>query len=48
MIAGDVDEFHIGYYRDDPFYMPVFVASMSSLEQGRIKPMGENIFAGVW
>ncbi|KAK8394144.1 hypothetical protein O3P69_006381 [Scylla paramamosain] len=47
VIAGDKDEFHIGYYRDDPFHMPCFVASMSSVKQGQIKPLGENIFAGV-
>ncbi|KAK3860530.1 hypothetical protein Pcinc_033426 [Petrolisthes cinctipes] len=47
VIAGDRNEYHIGYYRDDPFQMPCFVASMSSLEPGIIKPLGENIFAGV-
>ncbi|KAG0715762.1 Histone PARylation factor 1 [Chionoecetes opilio] len=47
VIAGDEDEFHIGYYRDDPFHMPVFVASMSSVKQGQLKPLGENIFAGL-
>lgn len=47
VIAGDKDEFHIGYYRDEPFVLPEFVASMSSDNQGLIKPLGENIFAGV-
>ncbi|KAK4299087.1 hypothetical protein Pmani_028614 [Petrolisthes manimaculis] len=47
VIAGDRDEYHIGYFRDDPFQMPNFVASMSSAKAGNIKPLGENIFAGV-
>lgn len=47
VIAGDENEYHIGYYRDDPFHMPDFVASMSSVKPGNIKPLGENIFAGV-
>ncbi|XP_045125839.1 histone PARylation factor 1-like isoform X4 [Portunus trituberculatus] len=47
VIAGDKDEFHIGYYRDDPFHLPCFVASMSTVKQGQIIPLGENIFAGV-
>nr|XP_053650742.1 histone PARylation factor 1-like [Cherax quadricarinatus] len=48
VIAGDENEYHIGYYRDDPFSLPGFVASMSSIKPGNIKPLGENIFAGVW
>ncbi|KAK8728011.1 hypothetical protein OTU49_009336 [Cherax quadricarinatus] len=47
VIAGDENEYHIGYYRDDPFSLPGFVASMSSIKPGNIKPLGENIFAGV-
>lgn len=48
VIAGDKNEYHIGYFRDDPFQMPNFVASMSSVKPGNIKPLGENIFAGIW
>ncbi|XP_069182099.1 histone PARylation factor 1-like isoform X3 [Procambarus clarkii] len=47
VVAGDENEYHIGYYRDDPFALPSFVASMSSIKPGNIKPLGENIFAGV-
>ncbi|XP_050693673.1 histone PARylation factor 1-like [Eriocheir sinensis] len=47
VIAGDENEYHIGYYRDDPYTMPDFVASMSSVKIGHIKALGGNIFAGV-
>lgn len=48
VIAGDEKEYHIGYFRDDPFLLPSFVASMSSVRPGTIIPIGENIFAGIW
>ncbi|XP_068203068.1 histone PARylation factor 1 [Palaemon carinicauda] len=47
VIAGNEREFHIGYYRDDPFLLPNFVASMSDVKPGVLNPLGENIFAGV-
>ncbi|KAK7082687.1 hypothetical protein SK128_004583 [Halocaridina rubra] len=47
VIAGSENEYHIGYYRDDPFLLPNFVASMSSAKPGTLTPHGENIFAGV-
>ncbi|XP_064086036.1 histone PARylation factor 1-like [Macrobrachium nipponense] len=47
VIAGSDNEFHIGYYRDDPFLLPNFVASMSNVKPGVVTPLGENIFAGV-
>lgn len=47
VIAGDEKEYHIGYFRDDPFLLPCFVASMTSVRPGIVIPIGENIFAGV-
>lgn len=47
VIAGSENDYHIGYYRDDPLFLPNFVASMSSVKPGIVTPLGENIFAGV-
>ncbi|XP_042206072.1 histone PARylation factor 1-like [Homarus americanus] len=47
VIAGDEKEYHIGYYRDDPFELPGFVGSMSSKNQGVIKALGGNIFGAL-
>ncbi|KAF5302231.1 hypothetical protein FQA39_LY10270 [Lamprigera yunnana] len=41
-------EFHIGYFRDDPSELPVFLAGNNSKENGEFACMGENIFAAVW
>ncbi|XP_047470604.1 histone PARylation factor 1-like isoform X2 [Penaeus chinensis] len=48
VLASRENEYHIGYYRDDCFQFPVFVASMSSLQPGRICPMAQNIFGAVY
>lgn len=43
----DQTQFHLGYYRDDPLELPVFVASTSAKESCLIKPCGENLFAAI-
>ncbi|XP_042859355.1 histone PARylation factor 1-like [Penaeus japonicus] len=48
VLAGRENEYHIGYYRDDCFQFPVFVASMSSANPGKIIPMAQNIFGAVY
>nr|KAG5698518.1 hypothetical protein BaRGS_023221 [Batillaria attramentaria] len=48
VIKGDDEkQFHIGYFRDDPDEMPVFVAANSAKENGIITPRGDNLFAAV-
>ncbi|GFN76618.1 histone parylation factor 1 [Plakobranchus ocellatus] len=51
LIADDDSKFHIGYFRDDPSEMPVFLASNSpgptSSSKGKIFQYGDNIFAAV-
>lgn len=47
------DNFHIGYYRDDPKDVPVFVASyggQSTTERNNYKftLMGDNLFAAIY
>lgn len=44
--------FHLGYYRDDPKEMPVFVASnilnsKNPEKNGELKVTGQNIFAAL-
>ena len=48
MIASKETDFHIGYFRDDPKEMPVFVASNDPAEGCAISPLGENIFGAVY
>ncbi|XP_077984873.1 histone PARylation factor 1-like [Glandiceps talaboti] len=43
----DTSQHHLGYYRDDPNEMPVFVAANSAAVGCTIKPQGENLFAAV-
>ncbi|GAB6020273.1 hypothetical protein CHUAL_002991 [Chamberlinius hualienensis] len=38
---------HIGYFRDDPSEMPVFMAVNEAKKNGQITPIGDNIFAAV-
>jgi len=46
-MGDDKTLFHMGYYRDDPKELPVFVASNSATVDGVIKPRADNIFAAV-
>lgn len=39
---------HIGYFRDNPKEKPVFVASNTVKEGGKIVPLAENIFGAVY
>lgn len=44
--------FHLGYYRDDPKEMPVFVASnilnaKNPEKNGELKVAGQNLFAAL-
>ncbi|ROT64435.1 hypothetical protein C7M84_017618 [Penaeus vannamei] len=48
VLASPENEYHIGYYRDDCFQFPVFVASMSSVKPGKISPMAQNVFGAVY
>ncbi|XP_066998763.2 histone PARylation factor 1 [Anabrus simplex] len=43
----DKTQFHMGYFRDDPKELPVFVASNAAAENCKIHPMGGNIFSAV-
>ncbi|ELT89494.1 hypothetical protein CAPTEDRAFT_108777 [Capitella teleta] len=45
--GNDDTQFHMGYFRDDPKEMPVFVASNEAKVNCNIVPRGENIFAAV-
>ncbi|XP_048778072.2 histone PARylation factor 1-like [Ostrea edulis] len=48
VVKGDDNKlFHIGYFRDDPSEMPVFVAVNEASESCKIVPKGENIFGAV-
>lgn len=42
------DLFHIGYFRDAPDEVPVFVASNCAAEGPKITPLAENIFGAVY
>ena len=55
----DSSTFHIGYFRDDPKEMPVFVASAGGIKKeetfsqgfsshAKINPMGGNLFGAVY
>ncbi|RXG70274.1 Histone PARylation factor 1 [Armadillidium vulgare] len=44
IIVGKKDEYHIGYFRDDPLEEPIFLASMSS-KSGTIQPLKEDLFS---
>ncbi|MCL4134379.1 UNVERIFIED_CONTAM: hypothetical protein GTU68_023123 [Idotea baltica] len=48
VLVADENEFHIGYFRDDPAEDPVFLASMSSLKPGIIQPLKEDLFSTVF
>jgi len=48
VIASKENDFHIGYFRDDPKEMPVFVAANDPAEGCAITPLGENIFGAVY
>lgn len=41
------DLFHIGYYRDDPKELPVFVGYNYASKNPTITPIGENLFAAL-
>lgn len=43
----DQKQFHVGYYRDDPKSMPVFLASNCAAKDGVFLPVAENIFGAV-
>lgn len=45
--ADDKHGYHIGYFRDSPKELPVFLASNCAEVDGVIKLMGDNIFAAV-
>ncbi|KAB7498643.1 Histone PARylation factor 1 [Armadillidium nasatum] len=47
VIVGKKDEYHIGYFRDDPLEEPIFLASMSS-KSGTIQPLKEDLFSTVY
>ncbi|XP_046331894.2 histone PARylation factor 1-like [Haliotis rufescens] len=48
VIRGDDDtQFHIGYYRDDPKEMPVFLAANAAKTSFTLTPRGDNLFAAV-
>ncbi|XP_061165509.1 histone PARylation factor 1-like [Saccostrea echinata] len=48
VVKGDKDtQFHIGYFRDEPSEMPVFVAVNQAKDSCKITPKGENIFGAV-
>lgn len=40
-------KFHMGYWRDEPKEMPVFVASNNPSQSYKFKIEGENLFGGV-
>lgn len=43
----DHTQFHLGYYRDDPLELPVFVAANSAKEDCLIKTRGKNLFSAI-
>ncbi|KAJ8951758.1 hypothetical protein NQ318_012609 [Aromia moschata] len=43
----DKSGYHIGYFRDSPEELPVFLASNSANKNGVLQQMGANIFAAV-
>ncbi|XP_030766903.1 histone PARylation factor 1 [Sitophilus oryzae] len=45
--ADDKTGYHIGYFRDSPSELPVFLASNSANVDGILKVTGDNIFAAV-
>ncbi|XP_033127505.1 histone PARylation factor 1-like [Anneissia japonica] len=46
IVKGDDDsQLHLGYYRDEPKKVPVFVASNKAKVNHLITPQGENLFA---
>uniref|UniRef100_A0A2S2QRU7 UPF0609 protein n=1 Tax=Sipha flava TaxID=143950 RepID=A0A2S2QRU7_9HEMI len=47
IIASTDSEFHIGYYRDQPFDMPIFVASNDSGKNCIIQKLSNNIFYAI-
>ncbi|XP_064481203.1 histone PARylation factor 1-like isoform X2 [Ornithodoros turicata] len=48
VLQGDDDKlYHVGYFRDDPKEMPVFVASNSAQESCKISKVGGNLFTAV-
>ncbi|XP_041358264.1 histone PARylation factor 1-like isoform X2 [Gigantopelta aegis] len=48
VIRGDnKKQLHLGYFRDDPKELPVFVAANCAKDNGIITPRGENLFAAV-
>ncbi|KAL8593857.1 hypothetical protein ACOMHN_018069 [Nucella lapillus] len=48
VVKGDDEkQFHLGYFRDVPTEMPVFVAANSANDNGTITPRGDNLFAAV-
>ncbi|XP_046570844.1 histone PARylation factor 1-like [Haliotis rubra] len=48
VVRGDDDtQFHIGYFRDDPKEMPVFLAANSAKTSCVLSPRGDNLFAAV-
>lgn len=48
VLKGDDDKlFHVGYFRDDPKSLPVFLASNCAAKDGVFSQLGENIFGAV-
>nr|CAG4645033.1 EOG090X0BAY [Leptodora kindtii] len=48
LLAGDVSTgFHVGYFRDDPKELPVFVACNTESEGCLMTPMADNLFSAV-
>lgn len=43
----DNKQFHIGYFRDDPKSLPVFLASNCAAKDGVFTVVAENIFGAV-
>ncbi|KAB0799612.1 hypothetical protein PPYR_07492 [Photinus pyralis] len=46
--GNDSTEYHIGYFRDDPNDLPVFLAANHAKKDGVLTCVGGNIFAAVW
>jgi len=47
-IENTEDGFHIGYFRDSPTESPVFVATNTTKEGGKIVPLADNIFGALY
>ncbi|XP_060080890.1 histone PARylation factor 1-like [Ylistrum balloti] len=45
--SDDKNMYHLGYFRDDPAELPVFVGSNKTADSCIISPKGDNIFAAI-